>query len=469
MTATRICLLVLVWGSLWASSAWGQADSAEILTLRSYLSQVRANHPISRQSNLLAMQGQQQVRMARGQFDPKIKSDFDLKNFKDKEYFNIWKSKLQVPTWINADLDIVFERNQGEYLNPERNVPGEGLLYTGFSMPVGRGLFTDARRTGLQVAKLDQASLSQEALLMINDLYLKAGEAYWEWYAAVLHRDLARNALSLAQERYQIVLQKVAFGDSPAVDTVEYGAQLQVRQMDLEKALLDVVTAQIEMDNYLWDTDTVSIFDKKNYRPANQQLSITGLSSMDAYMNLSFQHPEIKQLNLKRQSLDLSRALAAENVKPALNLSYHYLFSSTNLNESEFVPADNHKVTLGINSSLLLRKERAKLQLTKIKIQDNAFKIQYKQRSIKNKIEAAFNKLATYRDLLARQQENVDRYQILMDAENNRFLNGDSDVFRINYREDKLLESRAKVIDLQKDVQISYLKLLWAAGTLHEF
>ena len=118
-------LLALIWGC----NALHRPAKLP-LSLKGFLDHVRSNHPISQQSRLLNQRGEQQIKMARGQFDPKFKTSLDLKNYKDKEYFNILKSKVSIPTWVNADLDIIYERNQGIYLNPERNVPDEGLLYT---------------------------------------------------------------------------------------------------------------------------------------------------------------------------------------------------------------------------------------------------------------------------------------------------------------------------------------------------
>ena len=218
-----------------------------------------------------------------------------------------------------------------------------------------------------------------------------------------------------------------------------------------------------------WDADTTKAFDEFSFVPDTESLKPVPLSDADAFTAMTDAHPELVQLQIKTKHLDLSKALAFENLKPGLNLSYHYLFNSTNLDEATFKPIDNHKISLSINTSLLLRKERAKFQLTKIKIQDNQYKTQYKRRAIQNKIEGAFNKLSTYQRLLAQQQGNVTRYQKMMAAESDRFAKGFSDVFRVNYRENKLLDARGKLIRYQQDTSIAYLKLLWTTGTLVDF
>ena len=98
------------------------------------------------------------MRLARGNFDPKLKSNFEIKEFGEKNttYYNTWDSKLEVPLWVPADLNVGYEQNRGEYLNDELANTEGGLIYAGVSVPVGRGLFIDERRTAVRTARLMQ-------------------------------------------------------------------------------------------------------------------------------------------------------------------------------------------------------------------------------------------------------------------------------------------------------------------------
>ena len=99
------------------------------LSIDEFFDVVLVNHPVVRQSFLLNELARQELRLARGNFDPKLKSNFAAKEFKGTEYYRSWDSKLEVPLWIPADLNVGYEQNTGAYLNDEQQNTEDGLLY----------------------------------------------------------------------------------------------------------------------------------------------------------------------------------------------------------------------------------------------------------------------------------------------------------------------------------------------------
>ena len=80
-----------------------------------------------------------------------------------------------------------MERNSGDYLNPERYIGSEfnyQQFYAGISLPLGRGLVTDERRTALRQAELFKDMTEAEQVKLINKLLLEAAKEYWQWYYA---------------------------------------------------------------------------------------------------------------------------------------------------------------------------------------------------------------------------------------------------------------------------------------------
>jgi hypothetical protein len=95
-------------------------DSAQPLPLEDFFALIFANHPVVRQAALLQENARQEIRLARGAFDPKIEANWNVKQFKETEYYNILNSQLKVPVWFPIDPKLSFDQNRGEYLNPER-------------------------------------------------------------------------------------------------------------------------------------------------------------------------------------------------------------------------------------------------------------------------------------------------------------------------------------------------------------
>ncbi|HEU0112228.1 MAG TPA: hypothetical protein VFQ73_15245 [Flavisolibacter sp.] len=64
-------------------------------------------------------------------------------------------------------------------------------------------------------------------------------------------------------------------------------------------------------------------------------------------------------------------------------------------------------------------------------------------------------------------QDNLVRnFSGLQRAEETRFSNGESNLFLINARELKTIESEQKLIELKSKNRMAYVKLQWSAGLL---
>ncbi|WP_155800650.1 hypothetical protein [Pontibacter sp. BAB1700] len=79
------------------------ADSVRVLTMHALYEQVLAHHPLAAQAALLARQADQEIRMARGGFDPVLSSKYGEKQFSDKEYYTYWNNSLRVPLWFGRN------------------------------------------------------------------------------------------------------------------------------------------------------------------------------------------------------------------------------------------------------------------------------------------------------------------------------------------------------------------------------
>jgi outer membrane protein TolC len=117
---------------------------------------------------------------------------------------------------------------------------------------------------------------------------------------------------------------------------------------------------------------------------------------------------------------------------------------------------------------LLLRKERADVKITQLKILENNWSLQDKSRELYNKYTAYYN---LYQNLLQQekiQAENVNLLQTMLTAEQRLFGIGESSVFLVNAREMSALNARIKLIDLQYKIQLAYVTMQYLAGKLPE-
>ncbi|NVJ45597.1 MAG: TolC family protein, partial [Cytophagia bacterium] len=191
-------------------------DTAQIFSLEDFVKVVLANHPVVKQADLMPENARQEIRLARGAFDPKLTGNWDVKNYKDTEYYDIFNTTLKVPLWFPVDPKISVDRNRGVYLNPERNISsGEDYrqVTAGLSLPVGRGLFIDQRRAAVQQAELFAQITEAERIKMINKALLEAVKSYWDWYFSYFEYRMVNQSLVISEEIYRRVKLDFEFGE----------------------------------------------------------------------------------------------------------------------------------------------------------------------------------------------------------------------------------------------------------------
>lgn len=441
------------------SIAQGQEN---VLSLEDFYQLVNANHPVAQQAQLLQIRGELVVKQAKGQFDPKLKSQFNNKEYGGKDYYSLWNSYLEMPTRLNVDLKAGYEMNDGTYLNPEHNVPSDGLYYAGISVPLGQGLIHNPRKINLQKSRFEEQQYINESVLVMNNLLYDANYAYWWWFENYQKYSVIENSLVLMIERYGGIKQSVANGETAAIDSVETLIQLQKWKNSFRDTQLSLQNSSLYMSNYIW-SDSLDI--------AYFQPSVATPISTPDYLQIEDQilaaHPELKKLALKNEMLELDRKLSVEQIKPVLDVNYNFLLYQQDEEYNTYFD-NNYKLGVEFEFPLFIRKERAKLQTTKLKIQENEWKIDDKTRQTLNKVRQSYNKVLTLRQMIEQQENIVDNYQRLLRAEQIKFDNGESSVFLLNSRENKKLESELKLIELRAKYGKSIGELKWAAGVLHE-
>jgi hypothetical protein len=145
--------LLFVTGLFLTSGSMAQ-DTVKVLSLETFLAHVKENHPVALVASNNVLSAEQVVMLAKGAFDPAAFAGIDQKYYNGTTYYSTISSGIKIPTRLGIDLKATADWNRGDYLNPESRVPSDGLTGLGVEIPVGRGLFTDERRTQLRRAEV---------------------------------------------------------------------------------------------------------------------------------------------------------------------------------------------------------------------------------------------------------------------------------------------------------------------------
>lgn len=424
-------------------------------------------HPLVRQANLLQDIAQRELQMSRGGFDPKLRSMINRKSFEGKDYYNLFNTELKVPTWPGVDIKAGFERNVESITSSETQTPNTGLQYLGLGIPLGQGLFTDNRRTALKQAKVGLKLADAERMNEVNKILFSSAKEYWDWYFQFKQLEFAELALRLANDRYQAVKQRVLFGEEAPIDTVEAKIFQQDRAIFSLQAKVDEKNSRLHVSNFLWGDDgtPMELLEGAHPNLADEHLRPVSDLWLDSLKSLAMvNHPELKKISFSLEQLDLERRLAKEMLKPQLNIHYSWLSRvDSSIWASQSIDR-NYKIGADFGFPIFLRKERGKLGLLKTKMLQGRLELLQAQRTIQLEIQTNFNELKNIETLIVLQNQMVENYQRLRDGELKKFNNGESSLFLINSREQKLIDSQIKSAYLLARFQKQKASIWYASG-----
>ena len=444
----RITLLFCFIFSLLSYSQEKASDS--IMSLDAYLGYVKQFHPLVKQANIEVSAAQSGIIASRGGFDPKIEVDYENKQFKSAEYYNLLATTFKIPTWYGVEIKAGFDRIEGDFLNPQNNTPDNGLAKLGISVPLGQGLLINDRMADLKKAKLFVNLSQAERDLEVADILYQASNSYFNWYRNYNEYKLYETFLKNAKVRYNGIMGLITEGDRPAIDSVEAGILVKSRKLSLEQSRLKLVKSKLELSNFLWFENNVPLELQDFITPESAlEKSVENTLRTNGLLlaTIDFEnHPKIKSLQNKVSILEVDKRLKGNLLLPTLNLNYNYL------SEPEFVRDFNTlNYQYGVNFSLplLLRKERGNFQIAKFKLQDAELDLQFENQVLKNKIEYQLEEINSLKIQIDLANELVSNFKTMLDSEERLFLFGESSLFLINARENSLLSTSLQQIDTQ--------------------
>lgn len=447
-----------------------QTDSL-LLTFEQFLQQVYVHHPLARRANLMRDQANAYLLEARGGFDPKLGTTWDFKQFKEQNYYNIFNAYLKVPIWSDFAIETGYDYANGNYLSDERTLPDVGQAFIGVSIPLLKGLWTSERRVTLQQAQLAVDASEADIQNALNDLLYKAGKDYWEWAKTYTELQVIIESLRTAQEQFQATRASYLVGDLPAIDTLKSFIQIQERQVLLANSQVLVANHRRTISGYLWDANEQPLLLPEEATPvALQRLSTEAFEAelLDNSLNQINEHPALVQYDFKLRDLALERRLNVNQMLPQLDVKYNFLAVSDVefFDGSPAPPFENYKLGIKFNMPLFLRKERAKLALTDLKLRETRFKMDNKRRDLAIKVENYFNQVQIFAAQTITLEQMVGNYARLLEVERIKLEIGESSVFLVNTRENQLLDAQRKLIKQQAEYLKARTAFFWISATL---
>lgn len=433
---------------VWQISVFGQNTNSVVLTFDEYLGYVKKYHPIVKQANLQVSQAQAGIMAARGGFDPKLEVDYNTKQFKSKEYYTFLNSSFKIPTWYGIEVKAAFDRSQGQFINPEDNLPSNGLTALGISLPLGQGLFINNRMAALRQAKIFNTLSAAERDLEVTNVLFEASKSYFDWYRNFSEYKLYKTFFNNANIRFKGIKGLIEAGDKPVIDSIEAGIIVKNRKLNLEQSRIKLIKSSLELANFLWLENNVPFELQDNIIPeVNLDTNIENTLKTNGFTDINLSnHPKIISLQSKVNILEIEKKLKGDLLKPRLDVNYNFIAQNPvafqDLNNS------NYKYGLSFSYPLFLRKERGNFKMAKIKLENAQLDFDFENVRLKNKINTQVQEVASLRQQIKIASELVNDFDTMLKSEERLFFFGESSIFLINTRENSLLSSSIQEIEI---------------------
>lgn len=434
------------------------------LSHQEFLNVVKNYHPLAFKYQLQNQIANAEITKARGGFDPVLAGKLGEKNIDGTQYYKQRNIELGIPTWYGIDITGSYNYIEGDKLSNTETVGG--LYQFGVTIPLAKNLLYDRRRAMLDQARFGLKMTEAEQIVLTNDLLLDAENTFWEWVKNYEIYKLQKSAVEINRKRLELTIKTFEYGERPAIDTVEASSQLQSFELQERDAYLNFVKSTQDLQMFLWE-DNQELFEISQLI-----FPSSNLDENSGYSDYEFLLEEVKSKQLenhasleyyfqKQNILESERRLKFQSFLPKVDFTYNF-FNKENY-QPDYLPLfdNNFQYGLKLEIPIFLRQARADYEIAKLKISQNQQDSQLKFREINTKIETYKNEVSNYFTQIDISTKNLNNYQRLVNAEETRFSNGESSLFLINTRENKLLEAKEKNLELKTKFLKSYNKLKW--------
>ncbi len=341
----------------------------------------------------------------------------------------------------------------------------------GVEIPLLRNGWTDSFRTSLRKGEISVSLSEYQEQVQRLELLRQLGVRYWEWFVNAQRFRVSKELLDLALVRQEKIRIRVVRGDLAKIEELEGDRTILQRRSLLAQAERNFTRVRLDLDAFLSQKSA-----QKNTQNSTEALNL-GIDSLPP-LDLDLpkpetltgagieidQHPEVLRQNALLDQARLDADLAKNQFLPkldlALNLSQDFGTPVSRLGQ----PSGDAGISFEFPIPSRAASARTS-QMEAMVIRQDA-QVSLARTRIGNSVEDAKIALglAHERALLASQELELSK--TLVEMENKRFLNGDSNLLLLNLREQNYAEAEIRRIEAFSDFRRSANDLNVALGRL---
>jgi outer membrane protein TolC len=458
------CLLAV--GAPWARAA-------EPLGLAEVLESVRRTHPELAEARAKVEAKQAKVLGAEGAFDLDIAASAEAYPLGDKPYglldvglvqptqlyglalYGGWRVTAgTIPDYKDQFVQKPLKAPAG-FFKGTPYAEGFGEARLGAALPLWRGGVTDKRRTKLATTRADVTEQEAELAVKALALELKAAEAYWKWVAAGRSLEVAVELRDRAKLRDDQTRTLVTRGALAPMELMETERALLKREGKVVESRGKLEAAAVKLSLFL---RTLDEDDPKPRRPGADRLppgwyAITPPADdelMTWVARALEMRPEPAALEARERAARARRALAQNDTAPQVDLGGALAAKPDKLTEPTLA------LTLEFSQPVQRREALGKLGEAEAELAQIAQAKRGTRDVIEGDARMALASLKAAYEAAELAKRELELADALVEAEQTKFFEGDSEALKLNLREEKRAEAAQRVVDTQQALMLAW-------------
>lgn len=348
-----------------------------------------------------------------------------------------------------------------------------GTLTLTLKQPLLRGGGREATEADLRVAEREQAIEQQRFVKQMVDLVGEAAGTYWQLQRSSLALRMREEAVAVAVALRDEVQRRAAGGFAPRVDLLEAELSIGVRETDLVRARQEWLEAQSRVRNLLSldpATQPAVLFDADGAQPLAGEQTLPAETLPPAQVLERWPAYRIAQLRVEQEQIRLAFARNQErpDTSVELSLSGQSLTQSLGASVEDALRRRNPGWYAGVTLEMPLDNGAARSRR-----QAQALRVASARASLQAEALTAGNEWMTRRGQLQsallerrqREREVLGR-EALVQAERESYELGRSRLRSLIEAQDRLADSRLRLLESQLRAELALLGLQAVAGDL---
>ncbi len=458
----------LLLSTIFLSSIICFGQTALLPSYNDFIDGILKNNPLVKRAANEKKYAELQLRASRGNYDPLISGTYNQKQFNGANYFTTLNTEIKQPIFTNQYLKFGYDYGVGSNVNPELYTPSQGLPYLGVEIGVLQGLLIDKRRAEVLKSKAYIHYYTAEQKIQLNTFLFESSQRYFEWLFSANQIALNNYFMGAARKRLEGIEALANNGERATIDTVEAAIFYQTRLLDLQNALMDNQKNTNDLSGLIWQNNAPSAL-VNNYRAIDSLEIYYNKAKTVLTENLNLansQNPILSKYSAYQKVLDTEVRFKKEMIKPILNVKYNFISNSGSA-INPVLSNNNYKWGLNMSFPLLLRNPINEYKMAKVISENNSLELLNKTNELNFKINALQKTVSILAQQLLNAERSVSYSKLLLEAEKLKFENGESSVFMINTRENKLLETELKLAEYKLKFIKMVLNIIYLNGSLN--